>query len=173
MSVESIIAELGRLTPKERSTIKGACNYLGCADEGGTLDGDIALDTLVRVLIAEGLERPTVNRLKKSNQYKSFCEKVEDLKAFFKPPTSTHFVSYLSLGFPLLVRNLQRMGLAATSRTMMAHAHRIPAVINQAFPGYAENGMLSMILDCHVENGHARDERSHQSVPKIRRAAAR
>lgn len=53
----------------------------------------------------------------------------------------------LKMGIELLRVDLEdNMQRACTSILMMAHAHRIPAMINRAFPGYARNGLLHLVF---------------------------
>jgi len=89
--------------------------------------------------------------LRKTPQYSSFRQKVvEDgmhdyfHKAMGNNRVRTRALMRLSVG--LLYDNLLAMSLPVSSRLMLAHAHRIPSVINTAFPGYAENGMLHMVI---------------------------
>jgi hypothetical protein len=38
------------------------------------------------------------------------------------------------------------MEVAVSARTLMSHIHRLPAVINKSFPGYAQAGHLGKII---------------------------
>ena len=42
--------------------------------------------------------------------------------------------------------DLCRMEVAVSARTLMSHIHRLPAVINKSFPGYAQAGHLGKII---------------------------
>lgn len=50
------------------------------------------------------------------------------------------------IGLKLLYDNLTAMGIPVTSVTMMHHVHRVPAMINQQLPGYAESGLLHLVV---------------------------
>jgi hypothetical protein len=52
----------------------------------------------------------------------------------------------LTLLASLLCDDLIEKGRPVHARAMMLHAHRIPAVLNRAFPGYAQFGMLHLII---------------------------
>ena len=52
----------------------------------------------------------------------------------------------LKVGIRLLYQNLTQMGIAVSAMTLMQHFHRLPACINRAYPTYAENGYLRLVV---------------------------
>lgn len=52
----------------------------------------------------------------------------------------------LAMGVRLLQRNLSSMGFTATSSVIAEHLARLPAVFDNAFPGYGQAGMLASIV---------------------------
>jgi hypothetical protein len=50
------------------------------------------------------------------------------------------------LGIVLLCNNLAEMETPISGMSLMNHIHRIPSLINRAFPGYARLGLLSKII---------------------------
>lgn len=56
------------------------------------------------------------------------------------------------LSVNLLIKDLQSMGVAVSARTLMNHIHRLPAVLNKAFPGYAAAGLLHLVLGTEISN---------------------
>lgn len=59
----------------------------------------------------------------------------------------------LLTGLDLLAANLERMRIPITSRLLLRNVSRIPAVIDQAFPGYYRNGRLPWVIQIR-ENGN-------------------
>lgn len=45
-----------------------------------------------------------------------------------------------------LVDNMLGMGVAVSATTLMSNIHRIPAVLDRAFPGYAAAGLLQLAV---------------------------
>lgn len=52
----------------------------------------------------------------------------------------------LDLGIGLLYDNLIELGVPPTASVMLAQIHRVPALIDRAFPGYAGAGLLRMLV---------------------------
>lgn len=67
-------------------------------------------------------------------------------------------VIILNIGLDLLLENMRSLGLAVTANTMLNHLHRLPAVIDQAFPGYAQLGLLKLIVKRKRERKNARKQ---------------
>ena len=59
----------------------------------------------------------------------------------------------ITLGFRLLYDNVANMGVPVDGRVLMAHAKRIPAVFDMAFPGYAQMKMLHLALRAEKKEG--------------------
>jgi hypothetical protein len=72
----------------------------------------------------------------------------------------------LRLGIGLLHHDLENMGLAVSSRLMMAHIHRLPGIINKSFPGYAEAGLIHMIIRSEKDVREKQSGRAIQSRRK-------
>lgn len=113
---------------------------------------DIILEILCDVMHKSGVEHTMPIALRNTNYYKPFVDKCPAVLEFFGGTTQARrsriiMVALLQTGLRLLYEDLLRMDVAVSSRTMMQHIHRVPAVINAAFPGYAEAGLLRRIVN--------------------------
>lgn len=122
------------------------------------------LDVICEVLRARGVEFTYAAQLQKSTQYPAFAKKVPGLLEYFgtvKNVVQKAALVRVSVG--LLYDNLIEMNVPVGSRTMMAHIHRIPNILNKHFPGYAQSGLLSMIVR---KEENVRNQRRSQKVSR-------
>lgn len=156
-----VVAALPRLTAEERSRVMQRLAALGAMSGQSTVavtgggrqpnsDDDIAfvLGSIVRVVLRAAGERVTVAALRRTQQSRGFGEKAAALREFVAHAAAERVqqAALLDLGFGLLHESLCAGGYSTSARALMSHAHRIPSVINKAFPGYAASGLLSMIV---------------------------
>lgn len=117
-------------------------------------DAEFVLGCVINAIEHVGLEYPGKEHLKKSAAYKIFVDKVpatmKYLRLHFK--TKVERQRALSLGVVLLHQELSSMGGSVQARRILAHIHRVPAVFNKAFPGYAESKLLHLTVR---RRGHA------------------
>lgn len=118
-----------------------------------TTDADRVLESLCMMMRKVGVEQAQVSVLKSTTGYKSFADKcpavIEFIVSAFPANhehRGVHERGLLQIGLRLLYEDLRRMGIAVSARTLMQHVHRVPAVVNAAFPGYAESGLLHKIV---------------------------
>jgi hypothetical protein len=117
--------------------------------QGATSGGDavLVLEAIAGVLGGVGVEHCSVTMLQKSPQYSSFARKIPVLMQYMNGlNTRNEKRAFLCEAVRLLYEDLCGMNIAVSARTVMAHAHRIPAVVNKAFPGYAQGGFLAMVV---------------------------
>lgn len=124
---------------------------------GGAMRTDdypgIVLDIIIDECRRAGLDpAASPSRLKHARHYKPFVTKIEDegLADFFRDASERNRIrarKLIRLGISLLIENLVQMNVAISATTVMAHVHRIPGVLNQAFPGYAAEGLLSLVTE--------------------------
>jgi hypothetical protein len=108
-----------------------------------------ALGVLCAAMRDMGVEYPSVEMLRKTSQIGAFNRKLPAVMQFISGigPKRVEQDALLKIAFELLYYDLVTVyELAASSLTLMAQVHRIPAVINRHFPGYAESNLLGMIL---------------------------
>lgn len=115
----------------------------------------MVLEAIADCMSSKGIDFAPAARLARTSQYKSYQEKVGDFYPFLKQTahgSKVKLQALVKLSVLLLYDDLQAMGVTFTSRTMLSHAHRIPAVLNKAFPGYAAHGLLGLVLRTEHED---------------------
>jgi hypothetical protein len=156
MSLQKVLPFLPKLNADELAELQGRISYLSQnapassskAQQPVDADTDMILETLVRALSSMGVEFSSVAMLRSAQQYAAFKQKAPHVLAFLRhacPNNRVQQIAVLTIGIKLLYANLERMGLQASSRYVMAHIHRVPSILNEAFPGYARAGVLGWI----------------------------
>lgn len=124
-------------------TVDQAAGQVAAIDQPATM----ALEVIAGFLTDRGLEHASVPALRKATQYQSFTEKVRRVVSYMASVEGlTARRAFFRLGVELLYDDLCRMEVAVSARTLMSHIHRLPAVINKSFPGYAQAGHLGKII---------------------------
>lgn len=132
---------------------QGAGSRAQTAALGGKLgpsdaDVDLVLEEIAGYLRAEGVEYASPDILRRVGGYGKFAEKVPPvMKALRKATTNkVKLRALIRISIDFLYKDLARMQVSASTRTMMAHWHRVPSVINRNFPGYMRGGFLGLLL---------------------------
>ena len=141
------VAKTGGLTPQQKGMTR--------ADEFA----NFTLGVIVEVMQSKGADTTHAGMLVKTQQWPPFRAKFHDdarpgdrvgsLTTFFdrvvkRNRVAQHALMRISIG--LLYEDLVQMNIAVSSRAVMAHIHRIPSVLNKAFPGYASAGLLPLVV---------------------------
>ncbi len=86
--------------------------------------------------------------LRKSSAFGYMQKKTKLLFQFLKQSNLNHSEIRLlvKIGVKLLASNLEEIGVPVGGVTLMRHIHRMPSVLNRAFPGYAASGALYMLV---------------------------
>lgn len=95
------------------------------------------------------VETPTVNTLRRSAAYVAVKLKIQDLQTFFESLSKSKITqdAVLKIAVGLLYENLLTWkGVAVSSHLLLKQIHRLPSVLNQAFPGYSQSGLLVKIV---------------------------
>ena len=169
-TIEDVLTAIGRAKPEELARIKAALrareqftpipepekarNGLQAVADGVLVD--TMLEAIIAVARASGLEFAIMQQLKRSAGYAAFRTKVQELDEYLKPFKANRIElrAFLELAVDLLFKNLADMGVAVSARTAMSHIHRLPAVVDKAFPGYYRAGMMKWIIK--KDSGHVR-----------------
>jgi hypothetical protein len=120
----------------------------------GTQSNDTAqfiLEAIVTTSRQNGTDMTPYMALKNNAAYATMCRKVMDegIDSFFANACQNKMVAkraLINLAVQLLHTNIVDMGVAVSARTLMAQVHRIPSVLDKAFPGYAQAGMLHLVV---------------------------
>lgn len=78
----------------------------------------------------------------------AYREKIKTLEVFMSDPNLTKQERYtvLRLSADLLCQDLQDNNVGLSPGTLCRCVHRIPMLINKAFPGYHRQGLLRMLM---------------------------
>lgn len=113
------------------------------------INGDAmgALRAVCEVLADQGIEYTPAFMLARSQEMGAFANKVGHVHAYFERSQLSRNAQGLvfKIAVGLLYQNMVEIGLPVSARNVMRQIHRVPAVLNRAFPGYAARGMLSWI----------------------------
>jgi len=172
--LDAALLALGQLTtPDELKAViadaRGRLSHLDPGTEAAALplesEVDFILETMQRVLSSMGVEHTSVATLRGSPQYAAFKQKAPAIVAYLDsacPTNRVKQIAVLSIGVRLLYENLASQGFPVSSRFLMTHIHRLPSVMNRAFPGYARAGLLNLLVKdkTNVRNEQGRQHRS-------------
>ena len=148
---DEVIKRLPGLTREQLRAVRDRTCFLYDTTKSGndTSDELLALECVSNVLKSKGLEFASPAILRKSAVYDTFrTDKVPAVSAYLERAklTRNETRAIIQIGLCLLITDMQRMDLMASARTILSHFHRLPAVLNYAFPGYAEAGFLGQII---------------------------
>ena len=107
---------------------------------------DMVLDAIITTMLDRAGESVPRVHLQKSPQLSAFRKKLLPLSKFFAGLERNQQRALLHLSIKLLYDNMLQMNIPITGRLVMQHIHRLPAVINRHFPGYAQHKLLPMII---------------------------
>lgn len=162
--LKDIIAAIPKLSPIEHAQIIAAIK--ASASIGGTpakmgkamrADADpsvlFVLDAIVKDMKDQGRDNTTVAMAMALGTFHAFAVKCPPVHEFVTAsmPTLNKRRALMQVMVRLLREDLQKMDLAITTRMMMAHAHRLQAVLHRSLPGYAENNLLHLLIRTHEE----------------------
>jgi hypothetical protein len=154
--LKAILDMIPRLTTEELSQISAALKAVAAI---GAIKDVVAapithtdelwvLQSITLKMQSTAVDMTGVDQLKNSKGYPSFARKVPAVVRYIRKVGTDRNTqrAFLNIGVELLLEDLKQIGLAPTSRTLMAHTHRIPAVLARAFPGYLEAGLMHVVL---------------------------
>lgn len=171
LTYRAVIATLGQLTPEERGRVAERLRAMASlvpAHAGGRPSAQAPEDEVLEAICAAAArmsgERVVPAALRRVGQFSALRAKTPALAAYAvaHAPDRARRRALLSLGFDLLYRDLAAMGVAVSARALMSHAHRLPSVIDAAFPGYARAGLLRMVLE--VREGAGKESDAQEEV---------
>ena len=147
------VAQLHTLDAMQLRDISSRINLLSKsstkAHDGKQEFGIRVLEAISSVMKKNNADAASVTTLRKSAAYASAREKVQDLQIYFEKISKSKLVQdqVLKESVGLLYYDLLSwQGVAVSCHTLLQQIHRIPAVLNRAFPNYAASGLLSKIV---------------------------
>jgi hypothetical protein len=111
-------------------------------------DVAICIDAICEAMSGLGLGELSPHWLRKTASA-GFAEKVTGLNRWMGKAgiaDSNRRRALIVLGIEMLCRDIDRMGLPSSPKFVMAQIHRLPSLFNRSFPGYAQAGLLGLIL---------------------------
>ena len=108
---------------------------------------------ICETLSAMGVEHAHPRALEASQQYSSFCQKLPGISRYLgmAVKSKNEQRALLIIGIRQLYQNMTDLGYPISARSIMTHFHRIPSVMNSMFPGYAEMGLMGMLIGRNKE----------------------
>ncbi len=147
--LHDILKLLPQLSSKELARIRHEVTALmGTTPTQIESDDVLVLDAIARVITTLGMGPCNASVLRKGQQYPAFAKKLPQLIEYLDKVTKDRQqqMGLLDLGFELLYEDLASMHVPISAWTMMNHIHRLPAIFDLHFPGYARAGMLGMLF---------------------------
>lgn len=140
--------ELSKLSQRLKALASVSAAVPAVANEESQPDADFVVSCAAEALAGIGAEYPVRFQLQQACKSNAFREKLPGLMRFFRAahPQRAGQRALLVMAFGLLYEDMQERGYVCTVNTLIAHAHRLPAVLNRHFPGYAQAGMLHWIV---------------------------
>lgn len=157
LSVAELMIEIEKLSQNQRQELRTwllVSQSLGKEDI--TTDERMAADVICRSMDAMAAGKLHLAQLQRHNGWKAFAEKVPLVFQFVRDGGCSQrieLLTMLNLGVRFLYLDLVRGGYSATPYTIMAQFHRVPAMINKQFPGYAKCKLLGMIVHSKLKEG--------------------
>lgn len=165
MSVDfdGVVGALARLTSEERAAVAARIKAMqslappaapttvfgtGSVRIDGAAQVDAILAAVARVSLRMCGERVAPAALRRGPDAAGLRDKAPAVSAFLRGAAADKVAraALLDLGLELLYKNLAGRGYPASARTLVRQIHRLPAVVDAAFPGYARAGLLGMVL---------------------------
>jgi hypothetical protein len=84
--------------------------------------------------------------------FKGKCPSIIEYLQAAKITSKTQQWAVLLEGFRILYEDLTAMGLATDGSMLMRHVHRLPALLNREYPGYAAGGYLHKVISTSPTN---------------------
>jgi len=166
MDVKAIEAAIPKLSDEElaklesaiaaRRAIGGKLGKTETMTTGLPADVVMVLETLADFMKYNGSDPAPAAMLAKTSNFAAFKVKVpfvmESLKLSALKKNETRAV--LRSAISMLYERMTDQGLDTTSRRMMDHIHRLPALLDVHFPGYAKAGLLRLTVRAHAKNAN-------------------
>lgn len=163
MNHPEIVSALGRLTPEQLADVRARCSILiqkgGAAPAGsvaavaptgrpGSNATETALQAMLRVLEERGADAHA-GMARRAKLWGNFAAiKVPVVATYLAKSTKnrTELLHLWTHGFRLLAGDLEEQRIPVSVGVLMRHTGRLPGTFDRHFPGYAEAGLLKLLL---------------------------
>lgn len=107
------------------------------------------VDIIIEVLREQALPLPrTTANLASRSDWQAFSDKAQVIERYLLRSGLDRQgrVVVLKMGVRLLTKRLMAEGRQVSFNILLANAHRIPVMLNREFPGYAQAGLLHVLI---------------------------
>lgn len=167
LPVADINAAISRLSPDDLAKVEAHIAFHKASAKRSRKEGNAStvlntdelwlLGLIADFMKGSGADYTPIEMLRTSQDFPAFSVKVPPLMEYLGKAklekTQRRLVVWLAL--EILYEEKTRLNTACSARVIMRELHRIPALIDSQFPGYARMGMLGMVARAHV---HREDE---------------
>ncbi len=150
-----ILKELPQLDSDQLRQIKDRTSYLLSCNGTGTSPRDSTIETCLLQALRLEMKRqklpcPPEHVLLKRPGAREFKKSVPILLEFFNKAVPgiqrVDITALCCIGYRSLTQHFQQMKVPVGPDVLLRHSNRLPVFICQAFPGYAECGMLGYVI---------------------------
>lgn len=154
------VKKLPQLSAEQQSDTLTRMKLLGvsASSSGKKEPGDRVVSAICDEFRRLGVEHPSPTVLKKSTAYASSKPKFESVLSFLEGASKQRIVqdALLKHAIDLLYHDLLQWNVPITAHTLISQIHRIPGTLNRHYPGYAQSGLLSKVVNVRAESDHGR-----------------
>ena len=146
------VTQLHTLDFMQVKDVAARLNLLSKAKEQHSGKSDFGmrvLEAISSVMKNNNADGASPTTLRKSAAYVASRGKIDDLKIYFEKISKSKLVqdAMLKEAVSLLYFDLLSwQDFSVSSHTLLQQIHRIPSVLNRAYPGYAESGLLTKVV---------------------------
>lgn len=163
MTFDEIVGSLPSLNADELKDLKKRIGTFVSVGAGASVissprdmsDEELCCQVILEIIALRGIGRISVSQLRATSGYNQFGKKVVLVMKFIReaiPGVRLHEQRVLlHLGVRMLCDNMNHLHVPITYGQVLRWFHRIPALINRAFPGYAACGLLGLVIAQEID----------------------
>lgn len=149
MALKAFFSLRGEGTPlREIARHRSGAPIVSTAVLPDMTDEHLYVSIVLEQMKARGIDLTGGDRLRKTRGWASFYERIDGLNKFFsrEPFTRREKIALLHIGVDLLIDALHYQGIPVSSANLLINYHRMPGLLDAAFPGYSEKRALRLVL---------------------------
>lgn len=158
--IHQMIVELDCLSVSDLDELKNRIDYILFTKEGRKSSKDSEYLDFYKLIVEEigkrlnckmGIQENYWHFKKKSPLFKKFKESYKTIEQFQENNCSIgsrkeDIIRFRLIAIKVILDFLEKAGIPISLTTFINNMHKVPGIVNNAFPMYAENGLLSKIL---------------------------